>query len=431
MLDIKLIRSDLKRVAKYLAVRGHDFPSSRFSQLDKRRKAADVRLQALQADRKNVSKEIGKLVAQGKSVDEAKIEIEAKLRSISRDLKFAQAESKNIQDELHSILVCTPNIPDARVPSGKDDSKNVEIYKWGKQRTFRFLPKDHISIGENLRMLDLEGAVKLTGARFSVLKGQLAKLHRVLAQYMLDLHTQEHGYTEIYVPFLVNEDSMFGTGQLPKFASDSFQLSGEQPFYLVPTAEVPMTNMIRDVLLEASELPESGQKWVAHTPCFRSEAGSYGKDARGLIRQHQFEKVELVHFSRPDHSDDALDTLTGHAEAVLRGLDLPYRKVMLCGGDLGFSAKITFDLEVWLPGQARYREISSCSNFGDYQARRMRARWRNPKTGKPEPLHTLNGSGLAVGRTLVAVLENYQRADGGIDIPLALVPYMGTRTIAV
>jgi seryl-tRNA synthetase len=323
----------------------------------------------------------------------------------------------------------TPNLPDAAVPEGVDEEDNEQILVWGTPREMSFEAKDHADLGEALGQLDFELAGKITGSRFSVMKGQLAKLQRALTHFMLDLHTAQHGYTEVYVPFIVNSDSLYGTGQLPKFAEDSFKLEGDSGYYLIPTAEVPVTNMLRDRILEGAELGEDGLKFTAHTPCFRSEAGSYGRDTRGLIRQHQFEKVELVQAVRPSQSDAALEELTGHAEAVLQALELPYRKVRLCGGDLGFSAAMTYDLEVWLPGQNAYREISSCSNFRDYQARRMQARWRNPETGKPELLHTLNGSGLAVGRTLVAVIENGQQRDGSISIPSALIPYFGADTI--
>jgi seryl-tRNA synthetase len=315
-----------------------------------------------------------------------------------------------------------PNIPHASVPAGKDENDNLEVRRWGEPRSFDFTPRDHVDVGDTLGLLDFETAAKIAGARFAVMSGALARLHRALIQFMLDLHTGEHGYTETYVPYLVNADSLLGTGQLPKFEADLFKMSGEQNYYLIPTAEVPVTNIVRDVIVDADAMP---RRFVAHTPCFRSEAGSYGKDTRGMIRQHQFEKVELVQVVRPADSYEALEQLTGHAETVLQRLGLPYRVMALCAGDIGFSAAKTYDLEVWLPGQQKYREISSCSNFEDFQARRLQARWRNPATGKPELVHTLNGSGLAVGRTLVAIMENYQEADGRVRVPEVLHPYMG------
>jgi seryl-tRNA synthetase len=326
------------------------------------------------------------------------------------------------------MLLGTPNLPADEVPAGASEDDNVEVARWGEPASFDFEVKDHVDLGEGLGQLDSETASKITGARFTVMYGPLAQLHRALTQFMLNLHTAQHGYREIYVPYIVNRDSLRGTGQLPKFEEDLFKLHADQDLYLIPTAEVPVTNVGRDRIFEDAELGEQGVRFAAHTPCFRSEAGSYGRDTRGMIRQHQFEKVELVQLVRPMQSEQALEELVGHAEKVLELLELPYRKVILCGGDLGFSARKTYDLEVWLPAQGTYREISSCSNFGDYQARRMQARWRNPETGKPELLHTLNGSGLAVGRTLVAVLENYQREDGSIAIPEALQPLMGGLT---
>ena len=314
------------------------------------------------------------------------------------------------------------------MPEGASEAENKEIARWGTPQEFAFSPRDHVDLGEALGLMDLEAAGRIAGSRFSLLSGDLARLHRALAQFMLDCHTQNHGYTELYVPYIVNEASLTGTGQLPKFAEDLFRLEGDQGYYLAPTAEVPVTNIVRDQIFDADTLGPAGLKYVAHTPCFRSEAGSYGRDTRGLIRQHQFEKVELVQIVRAGQSEAALEALTGHAESILQALELPYRKVMLCGGDLGFSAALTYDLEVWLPGQSAYREISSCSNFRDFQARRLQARWRNPETGKPELVHTLNGSGLAVGRTLVAVLENGQREDGGIAIPTTLQGYLGGQT---
>ncbi|MDA7582314.1 serine--tRNA ligase [Luminiphilus sp.] len=429
MLDIKQVRQDPQQIAQALKKKRFEFPVAEFLRLDSERKEADIRSQELLAERKKASKAVGALIAQGKTVDEAKAEVNDALARISSDLDVAVERAKTVQTLLDELLMGTPNVPDAAVPSGLDETDNEEILVWGAPRAMSFDAKDHADLGEALGQLDFEMAGKITGSRFSVLQGPLARLQRALAQFMLDLHTTEHGYVEVYVPFMVNSDSLYGTGQLPKFAEDAFKIEGDSGYYLIPTAEVPVTNMLRDRILEVDELGEEGVKFTAHTPCFRSEAGSYGRDTRGLIRQHQFEKVELVQAVRPDQSDAALETLTSHAEAVLQRLELPYRKVRLCGGDLGFSAAMTYDLEVWLPGQSAYREISSCSNFRDYQSRRMQARWRNPNTGKPELLHTLNGSGLAVGRTLVAVVENGQQADGTIQLPAALVPYFGADTI--
>ena len=431
MLDLKLVRKDPEAIATLLEKKNYDFPVSQFVALDAERKETDIRSQELLAERKKASKQIGGLIASGKSVDEAKAEVDEILNRISAELDTAVARAKEIQQALDDLMMQTPNIPDGAVPAGRDEEDNEEVLKWGTPAHLAFEAKDHADLGEALGQLDFEMAGKITGSRFAVMQGPLAKLQRALTQFMLDMHTQAHGYTEVYVPFIVNSDSLYGTGQLPKFAEDSFKLEGDSGYYLIPTAEVPVTNMLRDRIIEDSELGESGLKYTAHTPCFRSEAGSYGRDTRGLIRQHQFEKVELVQAVRPDQSDDALEALTGHAEAILQALELPYRKVRLCGGDLGFSAALTYDLEVWLPGQGTYREISSCSNFRDYQARRMQARWRNPATGKPELLHTLNGSGLAVGRTLVAVIENGQQADGSIKLPQAIASYMGTDTISL
>lgn len=429
MLDLKLVRKDPQAVANALEKKHYSFPVSRFITLDAERKDADIRSQELLAERKKASKQIGALIASGKSVDDAKAEVNEVLNRLSDELDQAVAQAKEIQTALDDLMMQTPNLPDGAVPAGRDEDDNEEILKWGTPAELSFTPKDHADLGEALGQLDFELAGKITGSRFSVMQGGLARLQRALTQFMLDTHTQTHGYTEVYVPFIVNSDSLYGTGQLPKFAEDSFKLEGDSDYYLIPTAEVPVTNMLRDRIVEDAELGEGGLRFTAHTPCFRSEAGSYGRDTRGLIRQHQFEKVELVQAVRPEQSDEALEALTGHAEAILQALELPYRKVRLCGGDLGFSAALTYDLEVWLPGQSAYREISSCSNFRDYQARRMQARWRNPTTGKPELLHTLNGSGLAVGRTLVAVVENGQQADGSIVLPAAIAAYMGTDII--
>jgi seryl-tRNA synthetase len=425
MLDIKVVRQDPDAVAQALARRGFTFDVEHFRALDARRKQADIDSQNLLAERKSASKKVGALIGQGMSVDDAKAQVNETLDKIAAQLDDLTEQAKQAQGELETLLLGTPNLPADEVPEGNSEEDNIEVSTWGEPRRFDFAVKDHVDLGEALGQLDSDTASKITGARFTVMYGQLARLHRALVQFMINLHTQEHGYAEVYVPYIVNGDSMRGTGQLPKFEEDSFKLRADQDLYLIPTAEVPVTNIARDRIFEDAELGEQGIRMACHTPCFRSEAGSYGRDTRGMIRQHQFEKVELVQFVRPEQSEAALEQLTAHAEKVLQLLDLPYRKVVLCGGDLGFSARKTYDLEVWLPAQDTYREISSCSNFGDYQARRMQARWRNPQTGKPELLHTLNGSGLAVGRTLVAIMENYQREDGSIGIPDALQSYMG------
>ena len=425
MLDIKAIRQNPDAVVAGLNKRGHTFPLESFVALDAERKAADVKSQSLLAERKAASKKIGELVGQGIAVEDAKSQVNEILERIAGEIDKATAQAREVQARLDALLLGTPNIPDDRVPAGASEEDNLEVLRWGSPRTFDFEPLDHVDIGERKGRLDSEVAGKITGSRFAVVYAEIARMHRALTQYMLDVHTGQHGYTEVYVPYLVNAASLTGTGNLPKFEEDLFKLVGGDGYYLIPTAEVPVTNIARDRVFEADELGEQGLRFVAHTPCFRSEAGSYGRDTRGLIRQHQFEKVELVQFVPPSQSSLALESLTSHAEAILQTLELPYRKMMLCGGDMGFSSAMTYDLEVWLPGQNAYREISSCSNFKDYQARRMMARWRNPETGKPELLHTLNGSGLAVGRTLVAVIENYQQADGSITVPDALKPYMG------
>lgn len=428
MLDPKLLRSDLEQLASRLTIKGFQLDQAAYKALEQQRKENDVKTQALQAEKKQASKKIGELVKSGKSVDEAKAEVAQTLARLDKELGDLIQQQRQIQTDLDSFLMSIPNLPDDDVPVGKDESDNEEVLRWGEPTKFDFTPKDHVDLGEGLAQLDFESGSKITGARFTALRGKLASLHRALTQFMLNKHTVEHGYEEVYVPYLVNADSLRGTGQLPKFEEDLFKIaSDDHPYYLIPTAEVPVTNLLRDVIVDKqtgknfSALP---LKFVAHTPCFRSEAGSYGRDTRGMIRQHQFEKVELVQAVKPQDSDAALEALTGQAEAILQALELPYRKVKLCGGDLGFSARKTYDLEVWLPGQDQYREISSCSNFGDFQARRMKARFRN-EAGKPELLHTLNGSGLAVGRTLVAVLENYQTVEGYIRIPKVLQPYMG------
>ena len=424
MLDIKQLRQEPDAVAAALKKKGFDFDVETFQQLDSRRKQADIDSQELLAQRKQASKQIGELVKSGMPVEEAKAQVNETLAKIESQLESLKQDAKAANDALDSLLMAVPNIPADEVPEGKDEADNREIFRWGEPAQFSFEVSDHVDVGARLGGLDFDTASKITGSRFAVMRGGIARLHRALIQFMLNTHCGEHGYQEVYVPYIVNSDSLRGTGQLPKFEEDLFRLQGDAEYYLIPTAEVPVTNIMRDEIIDAAELGE-GLKFAAHTPCFRSEAGSYGRDTRGMIRQHQFEKVELVQFVRPEQSEAALEALTGHAEAILQKLELPYRKVLLCGGDLGFSARKTYDLEVWLPAQNTYREISSCSNFGDFQARRMMARWRNPETGKPELLHTLNGSGLAVGRTLVALLENGQQEDGSVAIPEVLRPYMG------
>ena len=417
MLDPKLLRTNLEDVARQLARRGYRLDTQAIATIEEKRKRVQVIAQQFQQDRNAKSKAIG--IAKSKGEDTTRLMQE--VTDTGAALKQAEGELEQIQNELIEMALGIPNIPHASVPDGKDENDNKELRRWGEPRQFSFTPKDHVDIGAALGMMDFDTAAKITGARFVVMNGPLARLHRALIQFMLDLHTQENGYNETYVPYMVNADSLRGTGQLPKFEQDLFALKGEQAYYLIPTAEVPVTNIVRDVIVEASYMP---RKYVCHTPCFRSEAGSYGKDTRGMIRQHQFEKVELVQAVRPQDSYQALEELTGHAEMVLQKLELPYRVVALCCGDMGFAAAKTYDIEVWLPGQNKYREISSCSSFEDFQARRMQARWRNPQTGKPELVHTLNGSGLAVGRTLVAIMENYQQADGTITIPTVLRTYM-------
>lgn len=417
MLDPRLLRNDIEAVAQQLARRGFDLDTAAISALEAERKEIQVKTQELQSERNSRSKAIGKAKANGEDIQPL---LDA-VADLGDKLKQAETRLAAIQDELSAILMGVPNTPDDSVPDGKDEEDNVEIRRWGEPRQMDFEPLDHVDIGQRLGGLDFDTAAKLTGSRFAVMTGPVARLHRALIQFMLDMHTTEHGYRETYVPYMVNADSLRGTGQLPKFEEDLFALKGEHEFYLIPTAEVPVTNMVRDEIVEAEALP---LRFAAHTPCFRSEAGSYGRDTRGMIRQHQFEKVELVQIVHPEKSFEALEELTGHAEEVLKRLGLPYRVMNLCTGDIGFSSCKTYDLEVWLPGQGKYREISSCSSFRDFQARRMQARWRNPETKKPELVHTINGSGLAVGRTLVAILENYQQADGSVDIPEALQPYM-------
>ena len=424
MLDPKRIRSEPEQIAASLEKRCFRLDVAWLGEVDARRREIQLAAEALRNERNLRSKEIGKAKREGGDAGEAL----AAVAGIKSRLEELDGELQALQGELRDYLLGVPNIPTDAVPPGEDESANRLIAEWGSPRRFDFPLRDHVEIGAGLAgttpdsaALDFAAAGRMTGARFVVMQGGLARLHRALGQFMLDLHSREHGYTEINVPFLVNADSLTGTGQLPKFADDLFHLRGRQDYYLIPTAEVPVTNMARERIVEADSLP---LRWVAHTPCFRQEAGGYGADTRGMIRQHQFEKVELVQICRPQDSAAALETLTGHAERVLQLLELPYRKMALCGGDLGFSASFTYDLEVWIPSQKCYREISSCSNFGDFQARRMRARWRNPESGKPELVHTLNGSGLAIGRALVAVLENYQDAEGRVAIPPPLRPYM-------
>jgi len=441
MLDPRLFRGELENTAAQLARRGFVLDVAAIAKLESERKEIQVKTQELQAERNARSKAIGQAKAKG---EDAQPLLDA-VTDLGDRLKAAESRLNEIQDELNTLVMRVPNIPHASVPEGKDENDNVEARRWGTPKAFSFQVKDHVDLGAALGMMDPDVAAKITGARFTVMKGPLARLHRALIQFMLDLHTGEHGYSETYVPYLVNADSLRGTGQLPKFEEDLFKIatgntleemakeyanpdlaiSKNKGLYLIPTAEVPVTNIVRDTITEGDALP---LKFVAHTPCFRSEAGAYGKDTRGMIRQHQFEKVELVQIVRPEHSYAALEELTGHAEEVLKRLELPFRTMALCTGDMGFSSAKTYDLEVWLPGQGKYREISSCSNFEDFQARRMQARWRNPETKKPELVHTLNGSGLAVGRTLVAIMENYQDEGGAIAVPAALQPYMGGTT---
>jgi seryl-tRNA synthetase len=419
MLDARLLRSDPAAVAANLARRGFNLDVERFRALEERRKVAQVAADETRSARNAHAKKVG--MAKGKGEDVRALIEEGNV--LARKLEGLEKELAAVQAEFDELMLGLPNMLHESVPDGRDENSNVEVRRWGTPREFEYTPLDHVAIGDRLAQMDFEAAGRISGARFVVLKGGLARLHRALIQYMLDLHTSQHGYTEVYVPYLVARQSLVGTGQLPKFEADLFRVvSGEAEFFLIPTAEVPVTNLARDAILEANTLP---RKYAAHTPCFRSEAGSYGKDTRGMIRQHQFEKVELVHVVRPEDSHAALEELTGHAEKVLQGLGLPYRVVALCSGDVGFGSAKTYDIEVWLPGQQKYREISSCSNCGAFQARRMQARWRNPATGKPEPVHTLNGSGVAVGRALVAVLENYQQPDGSVRVPDALKPYMG------
>jgi seryl-tRNA synthetase len=423
MLDVQWLRSRLDEVKAALARRGAKIDWSRFEALEAERKDLQTRTQELQAQRNALSKEVGRRKGRGEDASE----VLAQLGVVTAELDACEERLSALLTELESFLATLPNMPHPSVPEGASEADNLEVSRWGSPRVFDFPVRDHVDVGTPLG-LDFEAAAKIAGARFSVMRGDVARLHRALGQFMLDLHTREHGYLEVYVPYLVNARSLFGTGQLPKFAEDLFAVPRDaENFYLIPTAEVPVTNLVRDEIVEESALP---LKFVAHTPCFRSEAGAYGRDTRGMIRQHQFDKVELVRIEHPDRSWEALEELTGHAETVLQRLGLPYRKVALCAGDLGFSAAKTYDLEVWLPGQNTYREISSCSNFESFQARRLQARFRPAGgKGKPQPVHTLNGSGLAVGRTLVAVLENYQQRDGSVVVPEALRPWMGGQEV--
>ena len=417
MLDPALLRANAEGLQQTLCSRNFEFDLTAYRALEARRKTLQVETQELQAARNQKSKAVGAAKARGEDIEPLRAEVAA----LGERLKAAEEALETVQAELEDFTLNLPNVPHASVPIGRSEASNVELKRWGVPRQLTFAPRDHVDLGALHRAMDFEIAAAITSARFVVLYGPLARLQRALIQFMLDLHTGEHGYREVYAPYLVNARSLRGTGQLPKFKQDLFEIPA-QGLFLIPTAEVPVTNLVQDRIVAMEELP---LRFVCHTPCFRSEAGSYGRDTRGMIRQHQFEKVELVRIEKPDDSYAALEDLTRHAETVLERLELPYRRVALCTGDLGFSAAKTYDLEVWLPAQNTYREISSCSNFEDFQARRLKARWRNPETGKPELVHTLNGSGLAVGRTLVAILENYQEADGSIAIPTALRPYLG------
>ncbi len=432
MLDSKLFRTELDETAAKLARRGFNLDVETIRQLEEKRKSIQVEVENLQSTRNSISKQIGQLMSAGDKAGAE--EVKKQIGTLGSDLDAKKVELNELQAQLEEITLSVPNIPHEDVPAGKDENDNVEVARWGEPKTYDFEVKDHVDLGEMAGGLDFAAATKITGARFIVMKGQFARLHRAIAQFMLDLHTEQHGYQEMYVPYLVNADSLFGTGQLPKFGKDLFhteplveKVNDEEPrkLSLIPTAEVPVTNLVRNEILEDADLP---LKMTAHTPCFRSEAGSYGRDTRGLIRMHQFDKVELVQITKPEESMAALEELTGHAEKVLQLLDLPYRKVVLCTGDMGFGSCKTYDLEVWVPAQQTYREISSCSNMWDFQARRMQARFRRKGEKKPELVHTLNGSGLAVGRTMVAILENYQQADGRIEIPQVLQKYMAGLT---
>ncbi len=416
MIDPKLLRTNIDVVNAALAKRGIQLDAAEWAGLESHRKAIQLKTEQLQSERNQGAKQVGLIKREGGDASE----LMARMQAVGEEMKAAETELSALQQEIEQKALNIPNLPHESVPEGENEQDNVEVLRWGTPRQFDFEIKDHTDLGEMMGGLEFETATKITGSRFSVLKGPLARLQRAITQFMLDIHTTEHGYTEAYVPFLVNAESLRGTGQLPKFEEDLFKLQGEKELYLIPTAEVPVTNLVRDEIIDAERLP---LKYAAHTPCFRSEAGSYGRDTRGLIRQHQFEKVEMVQIVKAEHSFDALEELTGHAERILQLLELPYRKVLLCGGDMGFGATKTYDLEVWIPSQNTYREISSCSNMGDFQARRMSARYRVGEK-KTELVHTLNGSGLAVGRTLLAIMENYQQADGSIVVPSVLQPYM-------
>ena len=418
MIDPKLLRQSAADVAANLARRGFEFDADGYLALEERRKALQVETEQLQSERNTSAKSIGKAKAQGEDIEP----LLAAVKDLGDKLEASEKALQDVQMELRDIELGLPNLLSDEVPTGNTEDDNTEVRTWGEPTELGFKARDHIELGESLGQLDFDAAAKISGARFVVMTGPLARLQRALIQFMLDTHTSEHGYRETYVPYLVKSPALIGTGQLPKFEEDQFKTIDESPFYLIPTAEVPVTNLASDVIFDADDLPV---RHVAHTPCFRSEAGSHGQDTRGMIRQHQFEKVELVQFVAPDASMDALDELTGHAEIILQKLELPYRTVILCSGDIGFGSTKTYDIEVWLPGQQKYREISSCSNYNDFQARRMKARRRNPETGKPELIHTLNGSGVAAGRALIAVMENYQQEDGSIRVPDVLKPYMG------
>ena len=422
MLDPSLLKNDIDNTAEALVSRGYNLDVDAFKALEGRRKEQQTLTESLQAKRNARSKEIGRAKAEGEDIQPLLEEV----AGLSDKIKQAEAALNQTLAELEDLQSAIPNLPHESVPMGKSEDDNLEIRRWSEPKPYPFKPKDHVDLGQKLGLIDFDLGAKLTGSRFVVMKGAVAQLHRALIQFMLDLHTDDHGYTEVNVPYLVNSESLYGTGNLPKFEIDLFAVNSDPQYYLIPTAEVPVTNFVRNTIVDESDLP---LQMVAHTPCFRSEAGSYGKDTRGMIRQHQFEKVELVQIVKPENSYDALERLTGHAEKVLQLLELPYRVVVLCTGDMGFGAAKTYDIEVWLPGQERYREISSCSNLEAFQARRMAARWRNPESGKPELVHTLNGSALAVGRTLVAVVENYQQEDGTITIPDVLRKYMGNKKI--
>ncbi|WP_150305415.1 serine--tRNA ligase [Pseudomonas saliphila] len=421
MLDPKLVRNQTQQIAERLATRGFELDIVALESLESRRKSVQTRTETLQAERNSRSKSIGQAKARGEDIQPLLADVDR----MGEELAAAKQELDAVQTEMDALFLTMPNLPDESVPVGKDEDDNVEVRRWGTPREFDFEVKDHVALGERYGYLDFETAAKLSGARFAIMRGPIARLHRALAQFMLDVHINDHGYEEVYTPYLVQAEALLGTGQLPKFEEDLFKVprgDDQRDLYLIPTAEVSLTNMVSGEILSADQLP---MKMTAHTPCFRSEAGSAGRDTRGMIRQHQFDKVEMVQIVRPDASMQALEELTGHAEDILQRLELPYRALALCTGDMGFGAVKTYDLEVWIPSQGKYREISSCSSCSDFQARRMQARWRNPETGKPELVHTLNGSGLAVGRTLVALLENYQQADGSIQVPAALQPYMG------